>query len=241
MHGQSAHYTPTKQMQLKSLLDACCHAWDKSHSFASPARYFIDCMAGSGHDEQGNQGSPLILQDYAKQFWHPVIVWCDIKPKHTRQLEQYRNDTYTTLLTGEYQVEVLEYIKNNVPRNAMGLVYLDDNGCKEIWKDNGFLRYVMSNYPYLDIAVHFSEQAWMRSEGKGFDWAERTTVMDVLQLILDYKPASVVYAPHIKHHWRLVYGVRSGKMNLTGQSRMKLRDYIDERPENQMPLMEIAL
>src|SRR5688500_16239523 len=131
MHGQSAHYTPTKQMQLKSLLEACSYAWDKSHSFASPERYFIDCMAGSGYDEQGNQESQLILQDYAKQFRHPVIVWCDIKPKHTRQLEQYQDDTYTTLLTGAYQAEVFNYIKDNLPPNAMGLVYLDDNGCKE--------------------------------------------------------------------------------------------------------------
>src|SRR5688572_25110863 len=98
MHGQSSSYTPTKQMQLKSLLEACSYAWDKSHSWASPGRYFIDCMAGSGYDEQGNQGSPLILQEYAKQFDYPVIAWCDIKPKHTRQLEAYRNDTYTALL-----------------------------------------------------------------------------------------------------------------------------------------------
>jgi hypothetical protein len=80
MHGQS-DYTPLKQTQLKSLLDACYWAWDKSHSFASPQRYFIDCMAGSGFDEQGNQGSPLILQDYAKQFNSPVIAWCDNDPK----------------------------------------------------------------------------------------------------------------------------------------------------------------
>lgn len=233
MHGQSRSYTPTKQMQLKSLLESCYYAWAKSHSWASPGRYFIDCMAGSGYDDQGNPGSPLILQEYAKQFWYPIIVWCDIKPKHTSRLETYRNDTYTTLLTGRYQTEVRNFIDADVPRNAMGLVYLDDNGCKEIWNDDGFLRHVMSNYLYLDIAVHFSEQAWMRSDGAGIDWAERKNVMDILQLILDYKPESVVYAPHIKHHWRLVYGCRSGKMDLRGQQRIKLREYIEGRMEQQ--------
>lgn len=237
MHGQSANYTPTKQMQLKSLLEACVPAWEKSHSFASPGRYFIDCMAGSGYDEQGNPGSPLILQQYAKQFWYPVIAWCEKDRKFASRLEGYRNDTFTTLLNGRYQVEVLNFMKD-MPRNAMGLVYLDDNGCKEVWNDDGFLRHVMSNFRFLDIAIHFSEQAWMRSEGAGIDWAERKTVMDVLQMILDYKPESVVYAPHIKHHWRLVYGCGSRKMDLRGQQRTKLRDYIASRPENQMPLME---
>lgn len=238
MHGQSATYTPTKQMQLRSLLEACSHAWDRPHTWASPIRFFIDCMAGSGYDEQGNAGSPLILQEYAKQFMHPHIVWCDVNPKHTRQLERYQNDTYTTLLTGTYQTEVWRYMKENVPPNAMGLVYLDDNGCKQIWNDNGFLRHVITTYPYLDIAIHFSEQAWMRSEGAGIDWAERTTVMDVLNLILAHKPEAVVYAPHVKHHWRLVYGVKSGKMDLRGQQRIKLRDYIEARPENQLTLFE---
>lgn len=236
MHGQSS-YTPTKQIQLKSLLEACAPAWEKSHSFASPGRYFIDCMAGSGHDEQGNPGSPLILQEYAKQFWYPVIAWCEKDRKFATRLEGYRNDTYTTLLSGRYQVEVLNFMKD-MPRNAMGLVYLDDNGCKEVWNDDGFLRHVISTYRYLDIAIHFSEQAWMRSEGAGIDWAERKSVMDVLQLILDYKPASVIYAPQVKHHWRLVWGVRSGKMDLRGQQRIKLRDYINSRPENQLSLLE---
>lgn len=235
MHGQS-EYTSTKQTQLQSLLDACHAAWSKSHSWASSMRFFIDCMAGSGYDEKGNAGSPLILQEYAKRFDHGLCVWCDISRKHTKMLESYQNDTYTTLLTGRYQTEVLNYMKTHVPFNAMGLVYLDDNGCKEIWNDDGFLRYVMRNYPYMDIAVHFSEQAWMRSDGAGINWAEKTTVMDVLRLILDYKPASVVYAPHIKHHWRMIYGVRSGKMDLGGQKRMKLRDYMDSRPENQPTL-----
>lgn len=235
-HGQS-DYTPTKQAQLKSLLDACVHAWSKNHSWASPARVFIDCMAGSGYDDKGNAGSPLILQEYTKQFDAGLCVWCDLLPKHTKQLEAYRNDAYTVLLTGRYQTEVMNLMAA-IPTNAMGLVYLDDNGCKQIWNDDGFLRHVMANYPYLDVAVHFSEQAWMRSEGAGIDWAERTTVMDVLRLILDYKPHSVVYAPRIKHHWRLVYGCRSGKMDLRGQQRVKLRDYIDARPENQMSLLE---
>lgn len=235
-HGQS-DYTPNKQMQLKSLLDACYYAWSKNHSWASPLRVFIDCMAGSGYDEKGNVGSPLILQQYAKQFDHGSCAWCDLLPKHTRQLEAYRNETYTTLLTGRYQTEVLNFIQT-LPNNVMGLVYLDDNGCKQIWNDDGFLRHVMTNYPFLDVAIHFSEQAWMRSEGAGIDWAERKSVMDVLNLILEHKPASVVYAPHVKHHWRLVWGCGSGKMNLQGQQRIKLRDYIESRHENQLSLLE---
>lgn len=236
MHGQS-DYTPLKQAQLKSLLEACTPAWLKSHWFSSDERIFIDCMAGSGRDDKGNAGSPLILQEHAKQFNAGFCVWCDISPKHTEQLEAYRNDTITTLLTGRYQSEVMGYM-SIVSRKAMGLIYLDDNGCKQIWNDDGFLRHVMTNYPLIDVALHFSEQAWMRSDGAGIDWAERTTAMDILKLMLHYKPESVVYAPHIKHHWRLVYGCGSSKMDLRGQQRIKLRDYIDMRLENQLPLLE---
>lgn len=231
MHGQS-EYTPLKQAQLKSLLDACTFAWDKPHHWAFPMRFFIDCMAGSGYDDQGNEGSPIILQQFAKQFDSPHVVWCEVDSKSFHKLEQYQNDTYTTMLKGRYQEEVLRFLED-VPSNAMGLIYLDDNGCKQIWNDDGFLRHVMSKYPYLDVAVHFSEQAWMRSDGAGIDWAQKTSVMDIFELILSHKPASVVYAPRVKHHWRLVYGVRSGKMNLSGQNRIKLRDYIEARPEQQ--------
>lgn len=196
-------------------------------------------MAGSGHDEQGNPGSPLILQEYAKQFEYPAVAWCEVDQKFTSQLERYKNDTYTTLLTGRYQVEVLNFMKD-MPKNAMGLVYLDDNGCKQVWNDDGFLRHVMSTYRVLDIAIHFSETSWKRSSANHFDWAIEKDVLDVLRMILYYKPESVIYAPRgpNPHHWRLVYGCASGKMNLTGQSRMKLRDYINARPENQMSLLE---
>jgi three-Cys-motif partner protein len=237
MHGQSADYTPRKQMQLTSLLEACRKVWQKSHSFASPERCFIDCMAGSGYDEQGNPGSPLIFQDYAKNFIYPVVAWCDKDRKFTNQLETYRTEKFVTILTGRYQDEVLQFIEN-VPVKAMGLVYLDDNGCKEVWNDEGFLRHVMSNYPFMDIAIHFSEHAWLRNERAGTNWAEEKHVMQVFELILHYKPESVIYAPRIRHHWRLVWGCRSNKMDLRGQQRIKLRDYMRARRESQMSLLE---
>jgi hypothetical protein len=236
MQGQSQDYTPLKQAQLQSLLHACFYAWEKPHGFADPMRLFIDCMAGSGYDNDGNPGSPLILQHCAIQFDKPQVIWCDTESKYTEKLNHLANDTYTRVLTGRYQ-EVVRQEMERYPRNVMGLVYLDDNGCKQIWNDDGFLEYVLRNFPLLDIAIHFAEGAWLRNQS--LDWVAEKHVLDVLELILRYKPASVVYAPVVRYNWRLVYGVRSGKMSLTGQRRFKLIDYMAERKRQQLPLITL--
>jgi len=118
----------------------------------------------------------------------------------------------------------------------MGIVYLDDNGCSQVWNDDGFIDWVMDRYPYLDVVIHFSETAWRRSNGADFDWATRNSVLEMLNKFLVKKPESVVYAPTSKQLWRLVYGVRSSKMNLTGSERIKLRDYIRQIETEQQPL-----
>lgn len=240
MHGQS-EYTESKQQQLKELLDSCWSAWARHHGWIREhkTRLFLDCMAGSGHTEDGSPGSPLILQDYADSLPDAICVWSDIDKKFTSRLLQYAKPP-TQILTGRYQETVREWLTNYSRQHGypklMGMVYLDDNGCSQVWNDDGFIDWLMVEHKYLDVVIHFSETAWRRSNGADFDWATRNSVVEMLKKFLEKKPESVVYAPKNKQLWRLVYGVRSSKMNLTGSERIKLRDYIRQIETEQQPL-----
>ena len=237
MHGQS-EYTESKQRQLKELLDSCRFAWNNV-TWAHPTRLFLDCMAGSGHTEDGEPGSPIIMQNFAQTMPNAMCVWSDVNRKFTARLAQYAEPP-TQVLTGRYQDVMHEWLDNyaRIHRNSklMGIVYLDDNGCSQVWNDDGFIDWVMDRYPYFDVVIHFSETAWRRSNGADFDWATRNSVLEMLNKFLVKKPESVVYAPTNKQLWRLVYGVRSSKMNLTGSERIKLRDYIRQIETEQQPL-----
>lgn len=235
IHGQSES-TEEKQNQLRSLLQGCYYAWEKEHAWAHPTRLFLDCMAGSGHTKDGDPGSPIILQDFANTLSDTQVVWCEENRKLAAQLEKYKQGN-TELLVGRYQTEMRSWLNHFTHRHGnkvMGLVYLDDNGCKQIWEDDGFLDWVMSKFPYLDIAIYFSESAWLRNNQH--DWAKQDTVTDLLWRVLAFKPGSLVYFNPVKHRFHLVYGVRSTKMNLTGYKREKLRDYL-ERLREQLPLI----
>jgi hypothetical protein len=97
-HGQSDH-TPAKQQQLKELLQACRYAWSSKKEWTHPHRIFIDCMAGSGHAEDGSPGSPIILQDYANSLPESFCVWCDLNRHHVDQLQVYSSES-TVILVG---------------------------------------------------------------------------------------------------------------------------------------------
>lgn len=237
MHGQS-EYTESKQRQLRELLHACRWPWNRV-TWAHPTRIFLDCMAGSGHTDEGNPGSPLILQDYAESLNDAMCVWSDVDRKFTTRLTEFAKPP-TQILTGRYQDVMREWLMNysrmHRTSKLMGMVYLDDNGCSQVWNNDGFIDWVTTSFPYLDVVVHFSETAWRRSNGADFDWATRQTVLDFLNEFLVKKPHSVVYAPKNKQLWRLVYGVGSKEMNLTGSERIKLRDYIRQIETEQQPL-----
>ncbi len=233
IHGQSEH-TPNKQAQLQAVLDACKYAWGKDHSWASAQRWFIDGMAGAGYSDEGAEGSPLVLYKCARNLQrnNPKLlvktVWCDLSSNHVEQLRSFGMEN-VSILQGRFQEQVRTWIDENGcdKEKVMGLLYLDDNGCKQIWQDDGLIDRIMVRHPHLDIALHFSVTAWRRSKGAGIGWAKDQTVTDLMWQVARRKPGSVIFIPDGgRWGWRLIFGCKSTKMNLCGYQRTKLITYL---------------
>lgn len=214
-HGFS-EYTPDKQKHLQGILSSCQEAWRKPHLWAHPERIFVDCTAGCGII-QGQWGSPLIVNRFA---WHTFgdayrHLCCERdKANYQRLLSVAGAMNRADVINGDYVDVVPVWLRDlKVEKPALGLIYCDVNGVKDlVFGIEMFEALVSSGYwQRLDLLFHLSVTAYARSNGAGIDWAQEShlAVMDKLAGI---KPYAYIREPMTRQRWVMLHMLKTSKV-----------------------------
>jgi hypothetical protein len=218
MHGQSG-YTPTKQKHLSGLLNACTHAWNPQTNgkpaWAHPEVIIIDCTSGNGHNEQGEPGSPLIINEWAARNYgaHFKQLCCERMPSSFAKL-WHIDMPQTDVIRGSYQEVAPQWLDDlKVTRPVLGFVYCDPNGAKDLIEGLPFFRWIMQDRRFcrLDFIFHWSMNAYNRNAGVGNVWAQ-TPVLDVVGELASLKRYAYMREPVDKWQWVFMQVINTDKV-----------------------------
>lgn len=218
MHGQSG-YTPTKQRHLTGLLDTCAHAWNPSTNgkprWAHSEVIIIDCTSGNGHDEQGEPGSPLIINEWAQKTYRGNFrqLCCERVPQSFARL-WHTDLPQAEVVRGSYQDEAPKWLAQlGITRPALGFIYCDPNGAKDLIDGLQFFRWVMQHryFRTLDFIFHWSMNAYNRNAGVGNTWAQ-APVLDVVNELASLKQNTYMREPLDKWQWVFMQGINTDKV-----------------------------
>lgn len=134
--------------------------------------YIYDMFAGSGHDQVGNPGSPLVLLEEAKgndfqycSHFHdekPYIIFA-FNEKKKKKLKELRNNIASVLATCEssckYEKCVFQENKNLYFRNDDFRNLITNTQLLNILKDNNYAKFVLlDQYGFIQISDSIFKQ-----------------------------------------------------------------------------------
>lgn len=218
MHGQS-EYTPTKQRHLNGILNTCTHAWNPltngKPSWANSEGIFIDMTAGNGYNEQGEPGSPLIINEWATRNYGANFrqLCCERVPTSYAKL-WHIDMPQAEVIRGSYQDVVPAWLESlNITRPALGFVYCDPNGAKDLIDGLPFFKWMMQDRRFrsLDFIFHWSMNAYSRNAGVGNAWAQ-TPVLDVVGELASLKRYAYMREPMDKWQWVFMQVLNTDKV-----------------------------
>lgn len=218
MHGQS-DYTPTKQRHLRGILDTCAYAWNPlvngKPQWAHPDVVIIDCTSGNGHDERGEPGSPLIINDWAREKYGTGFrqLCCERVPQSYARL-WHEDLLQADVVRGSYQEEGLRWLEQlNIRRTALGFIYCDPNGAKDLVDGLQFFRQVAQDrrFQRLDFIFHWSMNAYSRNAGVGNTWAQEP-VLNVVKELASLKRHAYMREPLDKWQWVFMQIINTDKV-----------------------------
>ena len=219
MHGQS-EYTPTKQDHLRGLLTIGTHGWnpltkiDRGIRWTHHEALFVDCTSGNGRDEQGNDGSPLIINEHFRRVGYPFRqLCCEQQASSFVRLQQTGIDVDFRL--GKYEEVASGWLDlQNVTKPAMGFFYCDPNGVKDLLDGYDFFRKVSADdrYKRMDLIFHWSVTAYERSCGKKLKWAN-DELIGIIKQILSLKKYAIMRDKLKSHGWIFMYLHNSDKID----------------------------
>lgn len=220
MQGQS-EYTPTKQNHLRGLLKIGSRGWNPvDKPWAHDTTLIVDCTAGSGHSDEGEDGSPLIINRFFAGQNHPFRqLCCEQTPSSFGKLTL--NDLVNTdLIPGRYQDSAWEWLEQqDVAKPALGFLYCDPNGAKDLLEGRDLFQRVSRDprFARLDLIFHWSLTAYMRNFGANVTWAN-DQLANIINNLRQFKRYAIMREPVSKHQWVVMYLHNSDKINGTWRS-----------------------
>lgn len=222
MQGQSVYYTPEKQQHIRGVFGISLGTWQRQ---CHTRKIFImDCTAGSGRDDSGNDGSPLILNKDAvallgnKGFVHGLV---EADKKSYRELARIPLKN-ATIFNDDYKNVVPDWLKKaGANHGSMGLIYADANGAKDLILGYEMFQQVLYTYPRIDLMIHFSLTAVDRNRANfnsekqknrnSFKWAaeDSLTVMDKFSGL---RSNCWIRYPRTHHRWVIMYLIGTSKV-----------------------------
>lgn len=217
-HGQSS-YTPTKQKHLSGILNTNAHAWnpltnDKPR-WAHPEVIMIDCTSGNGHDEHGEPGSPLIINGWAKQSYGTNFrqLCCERTAQSFARL-WHEDMSQADVVQGSYQDIAPRWLEQlNITRPALGFIYCDPNGAKDLIDGLQFFRWITRDkrFQRLDFIFHWSMNAYNRNAGVGNAWAQEP-ILQVVNELSSLKRYAYMREPLDKWQWVFMQVINTDKV-----------------------------
>jgi hypothetical protein len=161
-HGQS-DYTPIKQRHLQMFLDSSTNGWrtlrDKRVDWQKPSYLVaIDCTAGSGHSDDGEVGSPIIIN---KHFNNTIggefrQLCCEEEKSEYLKLSKIPL-VNCDVVHGSYQEMIFEWLKHiEWSGRFHGLLYCDPNGIKDAIDGTEVFRCLAQSDRFSRIDLLFS-------------------------------------------------------------------------------------
>lgn len=235
-HGQS-EYTPTKQKHLIGLLTTNRYAWNptvnRKPEWANREIIAIDCTSGTGHTADGESGSPVLINQWARESYGEGFrqLCCEANPQSYVKLRQ--NDLPNAdIQLGKYQDIAPAWLESlGVRKPALGFIYVDPNGAKDLIEGIDFFRWLIT-HPYfsrLDLIFHWSMNAYSRNAGNGTPWAQ-TPLLNVVQELARLKRYTFMREPLEKWQWVFMQVLSTDKVSPVWKSEriMSYRQWMDE-------------
>lgn len=219
MQGQS-EYTPTKQKHLSGILKTCEYAWnplinEKPRWFHDEA-VFVDCTSGNGRTEEGEPGSPLIINEWATSTSYRGNfrqLCCERVPTSYARL--WHEDLHRAdVVRGSYQEVIPKWLEElHIQKPVLGFIYCDPNGAKDLVEGLEFFRWLTQRkcFARLDLIFHWSMTAYSRNAGKGNEWAQ-TPILDVVKELANLKRFAYMREPLEKWQWVFMHVISTDKV-----------------------------
>jgi hypothetical protein len=221
MHGQS-EYTATKQKHVMGILNTCQHAL-KPKSWTHKEVIFIDCTAGSGCTNEGEEGSPLIINrfaatHYGSDFKH---LCCEKDAAtYAKLLTHSGKMRNVSILCGDYANLIPGWLASqNVRSPAMGVIYCDANGAKDLIDGFDVFRQIADSrlFKCVDLLFHWSLTAYNRNRGAGYKWAD-DHILKIMDRLVSLKKYAYMRLPVDKHRWVIMHLLNTDKISSVWRS-----------------------
>lgn len=211
-HGQS-EYTPTKQKHLQGILEIGKHGWNPKW-WTHKELIIIDCTSGNGKTEEGNDGSPIIINRFFTESKYPFRqLCCEREPSSFTNLQQ--TGINADLRLGQYQEIVPEWLQSlQLTKPALGFLYCDPNGAKDLLAGYEMFQELASTklYERMDFLFHWSLTAYQRNFGAGIDWANKD-LSRIICCLRKLKKHAVIREPVGKQRWVIMYMLNTDKID----------------------------
>ena len=164
--------------------------------------FYIDCFAGKGKFNDGNDGSPLIalktreasLQTSLVSNNFKKIDMCFIDLRYGEELQKntdfYRKDGSIQIVSGKYEEKILDLLRDKAGYNIF--LYIDPYGIKAL--DAGlFSQFSSYNFASFEMLVNFNSFGFFRAACRvlNVDWSVDEAFRDLDDLIVEYDPTKI--------------------------------------------------
>ena len=205
--GWSVNTTPAKQRAVAGLLGHLINTmvFEQRKWYRRPAEIWVlDLTAGSGVYDNGMFGSPLLiaphiieaLRNHALTFF----VCCEQNAETLTRLRRTLGEIYPKRLPVRYCTDQREAL-GLVPREALGLVYLDPNGWNDLAPE--FLTEISQLAPNMDVLFTRECGASLRMQGAKHT-KHMPTITDYIAALDKKKRYIARYSA--RQNWALVFG-----------------------------------
>lgn len=231
VHGQS-EYTQEKQRHLQMFLDGCTNGW-RTLLMRNPCAglVIIDCTSGSGHTDDREIGSPILLrrhflQHLGAQYGTRIHqLCCEDNRRNFKTLQAIDELQGVTIQLGNYRDLVLPWLDALPCEPLFGLMYCDPNGIKPALDGIPLFRQLQAGArtQRIDLAFNFSLNAYKRHKGvvnslyHGLPpgWLD-TSLIDHMDSLASLKRYNYIRCEsgHL-HEWVMMYGMNTPEVRLT--------------------------
>lgn len=216
MHGQS-DYTPLKQKHVINILESCREGL-KPKNWTHKDVLFVDCTAGGGYSQDGSEGSPLLINGFARKNYNESFRHLCCENDYLTFLTLKRHESKlknATLEYGDYCDIVPSWLsQQNVRDPAMGIVYCDANGAKDLLRGMNVFRAISADRRFcrMDFLFHWSMTAYNRNHGAGYTWA-RKELIEVTDELVSLKKFAFMRQPVDRWQWAIMHLINTDKVS----------------------------
>jgi len=215
MQGQS-DYTPLKQKHISGILRTCQYGLNPKE-WSHDDVLFVDCTAGSGYTEDGQEGSPLIVNGFARtsyveKFKH---LCCEIDKKDFQKLKNHAGKLKNaTIEQGDYRDIAPAWLDaQNNKKPALGIIYCDPNGARDLLHGVDMFKSIAADRRFsgMDFLFHFSLHAYKRNHEAGTIWADKD-IIAVTDELASFKKYAYLRLPTGRWQWVIMHLLNTDKV-----------------------------